>query len=284
MAGIQASVKPGRFSRLVILISALALAVSAQNKIRVNFENSAYGIGDNYDRDNQAKDWDLIGTNLDDGGAVITNDESASGSRSLAISYPANAKAVRSSFWRLEGSKTYYLQYKVRFADDFTFNGQGGKNGGKLPGLGAAKTGNKYQVCSGCEPCSTGNGFSARLMWRTDGVGVLYMYDVSKTVACGEDIYFKNGKKFKRGVWHTITQRVTLNDNGKGNGQIQVYLDDDEVIDIKGRKIVGAGELVDRMLFTTFFGGNDLRWYPTSEQTAYFDDFVVSVDAGDVGL
>ena len=266
-------------------LAAFVAVTSAVPEYDVGFENSAYSVGETYDGPNQREDWDTLygdPVNMSGDGAIISSDEASSGSRSLRIRYPANEREIHQSPWELNGARTYYLSYRLFFEEDFEFNGQGGSDGGKLPGLAGSASDDKYFICSGGRPCGSGRGFSARLMWRTDGLGELYLYDVSNPNKYGDRIEFDSQRTFKKGAWQTITQKVTLNRPGSEDGSIKVWLDGEVVVDVQGRKIVDGDEQVDTLYFSTFHGGSDEDWTPGQEQFAYFDDFVVSEDDGDV--
>ena len=254
--------------------------------IHVDFENPAYQAGAAYNELAQKQDWTLAGgTTRMDTQTEITSQQAVSGTHALKVSYPAGQQDVKQAAWVIPGQKSYHLRYKVKFAQDFDFNGaagaESGKNGGKLPGLAARPTQDKHSLCTGGAVCDPGAGFSARLMWRTDGAGVLYLYDLTKSRTgqkWGEDIAFSQGTKFTPGKWHTIDQFVNLNSIGKANGHIKLWLDGKLMVHVSDREIIGGEEKVDTVLFSTFFGGNTPDWFPASLQTAYFDDFEIWQD------
>ena len=265
----------------LFLLAGCAVPASVQT---VDFENPAYDIGEAYDRAAQELEWDVINspTRMDIDHAVISDDFAASGSRSLKITYPAGEQSVKQAAWGLPGRSNYTLEYKVFFADGFDFNGRAGaksgRNGGKLPGL-AALPEDGTLMCTGGKSCDAGRGFSARLMWRTDGVGVLYLYDLTKSRTgqkWGEDIEFSGASKFTPGRWLHIRQDIILNTPGQANGSVRVFLDGELVVNLQNREIIGGAEKIDVVLFSTFFGGNSEEWFPAKDQTAYFDDFTVT--------
>ena len=270
----------------ITFITAACTTTPTTAIIQVDFENKAYQAGTSYDEPAQKQDWTLAGgTTRMDTQTEITDQHAASGARSLKVSYPAGRQDVKQAAWVLPGRKSYHLRYKVKFAEDFDFNGAAsaasGKNGGKLPGLAARPVKQGQALCTGGAACDPGAGFSARLMWRTNGVGVLYLYDLTKSRTgqrWGEDIAFSRDTKFMPGQWHTIDQFVKLNTTGKANGQIRVWLDNKLMVNVSDREIIGGEEKVDTLLFSTFFGGNTVDWYPKSPQTAYFDDFEIWPD------
>ena len=275
--------------RLWVCVAMMFIAGCAapDRSISIDFENPSYNVGDAYDAASQASDWNVLNmpTRMDVDHAIISDDVASSGRRSLKITYPAGVQSVKQAIWGIPGRSEYRLEYKVRFTDNFDFNGragaQSGLNGGKLPGL-AALPEDGTRVCTGGQSCDVGRGFSARLMWRTDGVGVLYLYDLTKSrtgQTWGEDIEFSNAAKFTPGQWLQIRQDIVLNMPGQANGSVKIYLDGDLVVELQDREIIGGAEKIDVVLFSTFFGGNTEEWYPAQDQIAYFDDFVVSSNA-----
>lgn len=63
------------------------------------------------------------------------------------------------------------LSYSVYFSDGFDF-----VKGGKLPGLYGGASEDEAKSCSGGRQDNRGRCFSARLMWRKDGMGEFYNY------------------------------------------------------------------------------------------------------------
>lgn len=174
--------------------------------------------------------------------------------------------------WRLNLNKSYdelYVQFKIKFGKDFDF-----KRGGKLPGLQGGSVGTAGK--------DSPKGFSARIMWRENGVVNQYIYYPAKTGEWGRDIYWFDSNlekiKFERNKWHTIKTRMKMNEfKFKGNGYITSWLDGKLVLhqDINLRA-KGENYGIDNFNFVTFFGGNDESWAPEKDEEIYFDDFVIS--------
>jgi hypothetical protein len=157
-----------------------------------------------------------------------------------------------------------HLSYRLRFKQNFDF-----VKGGKLPGLcgGTANTGGKIPDGK--------DGFSSRIMWRTDGEGEVYDYlPVSETwgTSLGRGYW-----KFDTGKWILLEMQITLNEVGKNNGTTTIW--------INGKKVMKENNIVfrktdnlklDGILFSTFFGGNDSSWSTPEGTYIDFDDFVVS--------
>ena len=104
----------------------------------------------------------------------------------------------------------------------------------------------------------------------------------------GDDLQLQgnDGKAnyFEPGKWHNITQRVRINDGNQSNGSLDVWMDQEQVLSKDNIKFVTDGQQIDRAYFSTFHGGSGSDWWPEKDVNAYFDDFVVSTNAADVGL
>ena len=217
--------------------------------------------------------------------SVITDSESYSGDQSLRITHLPNETSGGSAVWDLPSENEYYLSYRVKFADNFDFDGSR-KSGGKLPGLGGRDEGG--DLCSGGKTCTGVNGFSSRYMWRKNGRAELYLYHMDKPDQWGERFYFEGSdgseKYFQRGKWHNLIQRVKINDGNQSNGEVDVWLDGEQVLSIDDLRFVNNNQGIDSLYFSTFHGGSGSEWLPEREVYSYWDDFVVSTNAADVGL
>jgi hypothetical protein len=164
---------------------------------------------------------------------------------------------------------SYTLSYRIRFPVGFQW-----VKGGKLPGL-----------CGG--QCWTGSnngpgGWSTRYMWRADGVAEVLLSDAT-TTGDGTDLFrdspTSNGWYWQAdGLWHTISQTVTMNTAGQANGSIVVDYDGRQVASATGITFRAAGDTdeIDSLIFTTFFGGHDSSWAPSATQQIDFAGFAVS--------
>ena len=167
------------------------------------------------------------------------------------------------------------MSYWLKFEPDFDFDGEE-SSGGKLPGLGSGA------VCSGGQICDGSNGFTSRYMWRDNGMAFLYLYHMDKPGDFGENIEL--GRFFQRGQWHNLIQRVKINDGNKKNGEIDVWMDGQQVLSKKNIQFVNNGDKINTMFFNTFHGGSGPTWWPERDVHAYFDEFIISTDKCDVGL
>ena len=248
------------------------------NAIYVDFEG--HGDYTTYDYSAQAQDWDVAWSHQMDKYASISTEEALSGSNSLKMDYPANEQSNAGAKWQIPQQQEYYLSYWVKFEDNFDFDGNR-YSGGKLPGLGSG------DLASGGVKSNGDNGFTSRYMWREGGQATVYLYHMDMGSNYGDDILLKdsqgNDKYFQPGQWHNMVQRVRVNDAGVANGEIDVWMDNEQVLDMDGLRFTN-GQGIDTMFFSSFHGGYGSDWWPEQEVNAYFDDFVVSTNAADVGL
>jgi hypothetical protein len=246
--------------------------------LRVDFERDPLGA---YTSDRLLADWGALSggsEGLKEGRARIVATDHG---RSLRILYP------RGSVGPSEGGAQFlvkllgehddlYCSYRVRFASGFDF-----VRGGKLPGLvgGSHPTGGHPKD----------DGFSARLMWRTGGAAVQYVYYPGQTSTYGVDLpYVSSGSqlfgdvsgsvaRFQPGEWHHVVHRVVMNTPGQANGVLEAWFDGKLALDIRDRVWrLDATIHIDALYFSTFFGGNEPSWGATQDETVDFDDFVVS--------
>jgi hypothetical protein len=248
------------------------------NAISVGFEGHSNNT--TYDYSAQSKDWSVAWSNQLDKYASISTDEAHSGSNSLKMDYPANEQSNAGAKWQIPGQQEYYLSYWLKFDENFDFDGNK-YSGGKLPGLGEG------DLASGGVKPNGENGFTSRYMWREGGKATVYLYHMDMASTWGDDILLKGedgqDKYFERGKWHNMIQRVQVNDAGQNNGEMDVWMDKEQVLDLDGLKF-NNGQGIDTAYFSSFHGGNGSDWWPEQEVNAYFDDFVVSTNAADVGL
>jgi hypothetical protein len=152
------------------------------------------------------------------------------------------------------------LTYRVRFPVGFQF-----VKGGKLPGL-----------YGGVEPFSggghNGNGWSMRLMWRAGGAGELYAY-IAGVGGYGQDIGRGNFNFLADGQWHTLSEHILLNTSGQSNGSVSLTYNGGTVIAAAGLDITDTHTPISGLFFSTFYGGHDSSWSPSSPQHLDFESF-----------
>lgn len=216
--------------------------------------------------------------------AHIDHSQARSGTASLRISFPANSFGPSNNGAQAPLTTTpadeLFASYWVRFGENFDWGGS--SEGGKLPGLAGGGR------CSGCATCTGTNGFSARLMWRTGGRAVLYLYHMDKTGNCGEDIPLRviidQNFHFQKGQWHHVAQRVKINTANNSNGEVEVWMDGQPALLRTGLRFVSNTDKVDNLFFSTFHGGNSIDWAPSETVHAWFDDIVIGSRYSDVAM
>jgi len=229
--------------------------------------------------------WNLAGftapwvDGFDQGRAMVDTSFAHSGKKSLRIEYPATGVGPSVSGaqapLQLPGKGQYYVSYWLRFSSDFSWGGS--SYGGKLPGLAGGDN------CSGCETCTGTNGFTARLMWRTAGKAVLYLYDMDKKNLCGDDydLLDKNGKPiaFEKGKWYNVIERLKVNSGSNYDGEVEIWINGDQAISLSGLRFVTNGDKVDNFYFSSFHGGDGAEWAPGVDCHIWFDDIKITEDA-----
>lgn len=163
------------------------------------------------------------------------------------------------------GAQAVCLRYQVRFPDGFAF-----VRGGKLPGLygGTAPT--------GCLDPADRTGFSARLMWRADGAGEVYLYGTASDSRCGASLG-RGAFAFPTGRWVEVTEEV-LPDPVRG--RVRLWIDGQLRVDQSGLALSVGDPPGVGLLFSTFFGGDDPSWASPRDQFAEFRAFSVWVKDG----
>ncbi|KAI0668354.1 polysaccharide lyase family 14 protein [Trametes maxima] len=186
----------------------------------------------------------------------------------------------------LTTAKEATLSYSVFFEDGFEF-----VKGGKLPGFYGGDSEEVATSCSGGrrdDDC-----FSVRFMWRKEGAGELYTYlppskaankavcDVAPFSTCNDVFGASVGRgafTFTPGKRTTIGQRVKLNDVGKANGEIELFVDGKSMFTVPGLELVTSEQgRIQGIQVQTFFGGSDSSWATPKDQNTFFGDFSVAV-------
>lgn len=153
--------------------------------------------------------------------------------------------------WRPDGlaAEAACLAYNLYLPADFEFN-----KGGKLPGLfgGTAPAGGK--------DVDGFNGFSARLMWRSNGRGEVYAYIPGKPDGRGESID-RGAWVFPRGRWIRIEEEIVLNTPGQANGQLRVWIDGELRLSRSDILFRSARDLrINGVMADIFYGGKTKEW------------------------
>ncbi len=238
--------------------------------IDINFEQHAVGP---YTEDMLAADWNapLWSQGVNNGRVHIVHTDD--GSQALAVDYPALAygTAATGAQWKLAFDESFHcvrVSYRLQFADAFDF-----VKGGKLPGLigGEGNTG-------GGAPDGT-DGWSARMMWRTHGTAVQYVYHPDQPHYYGEDLPWTLEDApvhFQSGQWHEVVHEIAMNSPGQHNGRITCWFDGQMAMhrsDMRFRDI--STFAIDGFYFSTFFGGGDASWATSKDERILFDDIMI---------
>lgn len=234
--------------------------------LAVDFEGSPLGA---YSDPRVRADWPGTRFVMSSRATIVEED----GDRFVRVLYPAGGWGSSGSGaqWQVGFPRAYqelWLRYRVRFAPGFD-----GVRGGKLPGLigGEANTG-------GNQPDGT-DGWSGRMMWRAQLAAVQYVYHADQPTTYGEDFPWSLGgqRQFVPGTWHTVEHRIVMNTPGARDGIIQGWLDGELALDVRDVRFRTVSSFaIDGLYFSTFFGGSTADWAPSEDQTADFDDFIVS--------
>lgn len=208
---------------------------------------------------------------LDEGRVSVCGGER----RALRVRYPKGAVGPRAggAQWLCGLGASYAalsLSYELRFADDFDF-----VLGGKLPGLagGSANTG-------GDRP-NGHDGFSARMMWRSGGAVVQYLYHPDQSGVWGDDLAWDVGgaRLFRPGVWHSVRHELVLNTPGRHDGVLRGFFDGELALERTDLRLRDTSDLaLDCFYFSTFFGGNTPEWGPTRDEHVDFASFLVTTE------
>lgn len=211
----------------------------------------------------------------------------------LRAEYIANTASGRNGGFlfdkEFEPVEKAMLEYRVKFDKNFTWAA-----GGKLPGLGGSSLSGNGTIPSGCVSRTSNNsknGFSCRLMWRTNRGHtaapklVVYVYHPNRPQDCGEDFFIV--KDIKKDRWYTIRQYIELNTPGQNNGILKIYIDDKLLVNKSDMQYRLAGKeqvKLNSLIMNTYRGGaaTDPVWWSPNTDYTYFDDIKVWTNCDDV--
>lgn len=218
---------------------------------------------------------------LGDERSQIDDQMSHSGSKSLRIRYPVGQYMPENSGYlapfMLEPADEYYVSFWARFSEDFSWGTR--RFEGKL-GIGLAGG----AACSGGQTCTGDNGFSSRLLWRTDGQAAVYYYAMDHPGPYGDEVYLTDAAgapvTYPRGEWFNVVQRLQVNTvtNGHANpdGEIEIWYNGQAGAKITGLRFVSNSDKVDKAYFATFYGGGTPDYAPTHDSYIWYDDVKAS--------
>ena len=227
-----------------------------------------------YDESMMEADWnDPAWSNGVRDGRVSVVETGEPGNRALAVRYPEGEYGTSrtGAQWKVPLNGSYervVLSYRIRFTGDFDF-----VKGGKLPGLigGAGNTG-------GGVPDGT-DGWSARMMWRTGGAVVQYVYHPDMPNNFGEDLPWQvDGEDlvFETDRWYTLRHEIVMNTPGENDGIIRTWFDGVPALETTTMRFRDVDDFaIDTLYFSTFFGGGSSSWATTADEVVWFDDFEI---------
>ncbi|MGL1901026.1 MAG: T9SS type A sorting domain-containing protein [Fibrobacterales bacterium] len=261
--------------RTTLTILTLSCTICASEIGSLNFDKNPTGIEfikDSFDEYGFSVPW----VNGFDQSRALTDSLSYSKPNALKVSYPAggvgNSETGAQARLLFTPIQEVWSQYRLYFSNNFDWGGT--SEGGKLPGIASGAT------CSGGKTCDGTNGFSARLMWRSGGRAVLYLYHMDKPETYGEDhqLYFSSNNEvvFNPGEWYTITERVLINTGNNNDGEVEVWINGEHTLKRTGVQFVSNGDLIDTFYFSTFHGGSGDHWAPSVDCFIWFDDIIIS--------
>jgi len=164
---------------------------------------------------------------------------------------------------------TYELKQRVYIEEGFDWGGnvESGKIGFGLGG-GSAPTGGTTDK----------DGFTARLAFRgrEDGTAeaTVYLYSADRTqnLPYGDEFSIPNFV-IPIGEWFDVAMRITVNsEHDKADGDILVAINDEAFLERTGMQWQTEGDQpnIDRLIFSSFHGGNSSEWSPESTVYAQF--------------
>ena len=166
----------------------------------------------------------------------------------------------------LSSADTYRLTQSVYLEPGFDWGGtnEGGKLGFGFGG-GSAPTGGKLQT----------DGFTVRFMWRGNNDGTAYMTiysyaaDRNQRLPYGDD-HPLVGFNVPIGEWFDLAMEVTVNTStSKSDGSLRAWANGSQLLALDGIQWQASGNkpAIQRLMYTTFYGGNDSSWSP--DKTTY---------------
>ena len=161
----------------------------------------------------------------------------------------------------MEPLDSVYLEYKLRFVEDFDW-----VKGGKLVGLqGGANLPARY--------VPTGeDGWVVRIMWREDGRGIAYVQHPDQERVISDHFRLENFW-FEKGVVQTLAIQVVMNTPGEYDGIVRVWLDGVLVVEETSLRFRDISDLqIEGVSFNTFFGGSAENWEPSKDEQIEFGD------------
>lgn len=202
------------------------------------------------------------------GDTAVTDGCGVNGGKCLRVSYrPSGNGSPRIQAERaVPPAREYTLNYDLFLEPGFEF-----VKGGKLPGL------SPVDHVTGCDT-SVPEGWSLRAMWRREGAVQTYFYQQLRSESCGEGPTSATFR-LQAGRWHAFSVHLRVNSTADASdGLAEVFVDGVPVSSQGGLRLRGAdtqASLVNNFFFSSFYGGSDSSWSPSTTTHARFDNFAV---------
>jgi len=162
------------------------------------------------------------------------------------------------------GRECAWLRYRVRFDKDFDF-----VKGGKLPGLYGWWGNSGGLIPNGYD------GFSIRVIWLGNGDGAVYAYLPTSKV--WGTALARREWRFEPGKWYLLELQVLLNRPFFSDGVIRISIDNKVVREIDKLVFRKTNDLlIDGMMFSTFFGGNNSSFASSADAKLSFSSIQLS--------
>lgn len=262
------------------LIMTLVTAAYAPTYAQV-FSKDADGFKTGiYTRDALISDWQTKSGNgfskkgKGEDRVTVVKSTSPDTGNALKVKYPKGKADSKESGaqWEtdLKGEYTeLYLSYDVKFGANFEFVKPKKNTGrtGKLPGLGGG--------LSVDDKDDKNTAWDGKLQFRDKDE--LEFYVKTPVTRAKHFIWDKVTYTIAKDKWFNIEIRYKLNTVGKKNGIMQAWVDGKLFGEYKNAEFRNNTKVkINKMLFSTFYGGNPEADAPTRDVYAYFDNFIVS--------
>ena len=171
----------------------------------------------------------------------------------------------------VDGRTSYELRQSVFFEKEFDW-GQESKSGKFGFGLGGGSAPSGGDLAP--------DGFTVRPVWRgrEDGEieAAVYVYSADRTqnLPYGDE-FAVPGFRIPKGEWFDVNMRITMNSElDKSDGELSISINDEHELTLPDIQWQSEGEklVIDRLLFSSFHGGNSTSWSPKFIVQAKFTD------------
>ncbi len=267
--------KTSKFILTFLLLTIVTGSINAQVFLK-NTDNFPLGT---YTRDQLIADWQTKSGNGfsrrgegEDRVTIVTSTNPDQGN-ALKVKYPKGKADSKESGaqWETDlknGYEDLYLSYDIMFSPDFEFVKPGANTGrtGKLPGLaGGLSFDDKDDATTA---------WDGKLQYRDKDE---LEFNVKTPLNNSKHFtWLKKTYTIAKGTWFNIEIRYKLNQVGKKDGIMQAWIDGELLGEYTNAEFRDNPNVkINKMFFSTFYGGNVENDAPTKDVFAYFDNFIV---------